>query len=224
MTAPLEKTLIPAHNTNYTIGRTAKIDYIVIHYTAGDGDTAKDNGYYFRRSDRDASAHFFVDEKEIVQSVGLTDTAWHAGNWKMNCRSIGIEMCSRKKGGKYYIPDATIALAQALTRELMAKYNIPVENVIRHYDVTGKKCPEPFVRDPAQWYAFRAGLIEQEQKQDGGNVMPDKNAPSPWAKDACEWAIKKGYFKGDDNGNYNWQAPLTREQFATLMYRMNGEA
>ena len=40
----------------------------------------------------------------------------------------------------------------------MAKYNIPISNVYRHYDVSGKICPEPFVRDPAQWQKFKEML------------------------------------------------------------------
>ena len=43
-------------------------------------------------------------------------------------------------------------------KELMAKYNIPAANVIRHYDVTGKVCPEPYVRDTAAWNTFKANL------------------------------------------------------------------
>ena len=40
----------------------------------------------------------------------------------------------------------------------MDKYNIPVENVLRHYDVTGKICPEPYVRSTAQWNSFKSYL------------------------------------------------------------------
>ena len=95
---------IAAHATNYTAGRTAAIDRVVLHYTAGDGDTAENNGRFFQGADRNASAHYFVDEDTIVMSVREQDTAWHAGNWNMNCRSIGIEMCSYKDvDGNYYI-------------------------------------------------------------------------------------------------------------------------
>jgi hypothetical protein len=65
-------------------------------------------------------------------------------------------MCSRKNdAGQYYIKSETMTNAVELTRHLMAAYNIPTENVLRHHDVTGKACPEPFVRDEAQWPAFK---------------------------------------------------------------------
>lgn len=150
---------VATHATNYTDGRTVDIDRIVIHYTAGDGDTAENNGKYFSGANRQASAHYFVDADSIVQTVKEGDTAWHAGNWAMNCRSIGIEMCSKKdSNGKYYIPEATVANTVALVKELMKKYDIPAAGVIRHYDVNGKKCPEPFVRTPALWDDFRKRL------------------------------------------------------------------
>lgn len=156
---------IQANSSNYTPGRTRAIDRCVLHYTGGNGDTAKNNGKYFQGENRKASAHYFVDEDSIVLSVKETDTAWHAGNWDMNCRSIGIEMCSKKDAeGNYYIPAKTVANAVKLTKQLMEKYNIPTAGVIRHYDVNAKKCPEPFVRNPALWEDFRKQLTVPEKK------------------------------------------------------------
>jgi len=60
---------VPAHQSNYTKGRKKRIQYIVVHYTANDGDTARNNGNYFAQPNRNASAHYFVDESNIVQSV-----------------------------------------------------------------------------------------------------------------------------------------------------------
>lgn len=156
---------IPAHATNYTEGRTKIIDRIVIHYTAGDGDTAENNGNFFKGANRNASAHYFVDEDSVVMSVKEEDTAWHAGNWAMNCRSIGVEMCSYKDvEGNYYINKATVENAVKLVRELMDKYDIPAAGVVRHYDVNGKRCPEPFVRNPALWEDFRKQLMKPTKK------------------------------------------------------------
>jgi N-acetylmuramoyl-L-alanine amidase CwlA len=67
-------------------------------------------------------------------------------------------MCCRKSGSWYFEPK-TIASTIDLVKELMAKYNIPKENVIRHYDVTGKQCPEPYVRNVADWNSFKAQLV-----------------------------------------------------------------
>ena len=168
---------IPAHISNYTKGRKQSIKYIVVHYTANDGDTARNNGNYFSQPNRNASAHYFVDENEIIQSVKDTDTAWHCGakSYKhpkcRNDNSIGVEMCSEKdENGQYYINQATQNRAVKLIKVLMGKYNISIENVLRHYDVTGKICPEPFVKNQVQWLDFKAKLTQQSEgkKEIGG--------------------------------------------------------
>ena len=131
---------------NYTKGRVKPIKYIVLHYTAGNGDTALGNCKYFLGMNRNASAHYFVDDKSIWQSVEDDNTAWSVGAkyYKhKECRnhnSISIEMCSRIKNGEYYIPGDTLRNAIELTKYLAEKYNIPHNNIIRHYDVTGKNC------------------------------------------------------------------------------------
>ena len=151
------------NSTNYKSGRTSDIKYIVIHYTANNGDTASGNASYFANNKNlSASAHYFVDENTIWQSVKDTDTAWHCGgksykhSYCRNGNSIGIELCSRKDSkGNYYFKDATVKNAAELTKILMAKYNIPATNVIRHYDVTGKICPAPMVNNVSLWNEFK---------------------------------------------------------------------
>ena len=70
-----------ARAENYRVSdrSAADIRYLVIHFTANDGDTAKNNADYFAREAPGVSAHFFVDEKEIWQSVREKDIAWHCG-------------------------------------------------------------------------------------------------------------------------------------------------
>lgn len=169
-----------AHTSNCRQGRLGGIKYIVIHYTANNGDTAKNNADYFaNKSNLSASAHYFVDENEVWQSVKDTDTAYHCGTTGTykhpNCRnanSIGIEMCSRKDAnGKYYFKNATIKNAANLTKELMKKYNIPVENVIRHYDVTGKICPAPMVTDESLWKEFKSMLTSKPKLTSGNDII-----------------------------------------------------
>lgn len=165
-----------AHSSNYTKGRTQGIAYIVVHYTANNGDTAVNNGSYFSQPNRGASAHYFVDETTILQSVEDTDTAWHCGAKTYvhpdcrNVNSLGVEMCSERDGsGQYYINEATVNNAAALVKELMNQYKIPISRVLRHYDVTGKLCPEPFVRDEKQWLNFL-------KKVEGGESMTTEEA------------------------------------------------
>ena len=159
----------PCNPGNYTKGRAGKIQYIVIHFTANNGDTAVNNVNYFAGAGRKASAHYFVDEENVYQSVKDQDTAWHCGTsgkyYHPVCRngnSIGIEMCSRISGGAYYISDATVENTIRLAGQLMRRYNISADRVIRHYDVTRKLCPEPFVRRPELWESFQKKLVKME--------------------------------------------------------------
>lgn len=145
--------------------RNTKPKYIVVHYV-GAVSTAKNNADYFYSAYRGASAHYFVDETSIWQVVDDLDSAWHCGSetgiyYHPECRntnSIGIEMCVKKKNGKWYFEDATVNNTIELIKYLMDKYDIPASHVIRHYDVTHKTCPEPYVRDTAAWNAFKARL------------------------------------------------------------------
>ena len=165
------------NSTNYKSGRTSNIKYIVIHFTANNGDTAKNNADYFANNKNLlASAHYFVDENTMWQSVKDTDTAYHCGAktykhaYCRNSNSIGIELCSRKdSSGNYYFKDQTVKNAAELTKSLMAKYNIPATNVIRHYDVTGKVCPAPMVNNTSLWNKFKEMISSSAKKLETGN-------------------------------------------------------
>lgn len=151
---------------NFKKGVNKVNKFIVVHYVGATGD-AKNNCLYFEKVYRGASAHYFIGHKgDKWRCVKDEDVAWHCGALRYkhkecrNSNSIGVELCCRKKNGKWYFEDATINSAVELIKELMKKYNIPLENVIRHYDVTGKRCPEPFVRDGVAWQVFKALLRE----------------------------------------------------------------
>ena len=192
------------HVSNYSRGRHTAIKYLVLHYTANNGDTALSNCKYFSGANRNASAHYFVDEKGVYRSVRDMNVAWHCGSlngykhkYCRNTNSIGIEMCSRKdKNGKFYIKEETIANAIELTKYLMEKYDIPVENVIRHYDVTGKICPRPFVEDEKLWLDFKDRLEEEKVKR--YNTIDE--VPE-WGKAIIQLMIKKGAFADVKNLN-----------------------
>lgn len=151
---------------NYVKGRNGRsIKYIVVHYTAGDGDSAKNNAEYFSRRSVTASAHYFVDENEIWQSVNDCDTAWHCGGTKYkheecrNANSIGVEICSKKDSeGRYFFDGDAVRNAAELVGALMKKYGVTPDRVLRHYDVTGKNCPAPFVENEDEWRGFKESL------------------------------------------------------------------
>lgn len=161
-------------NTNRTISNNRKIEYLVMHYV-GAVSTAKNNASYFKNTYRGASAHYFVDDNEIVQVVEDKDIAWHCGNdvyycGARNSNSLSIEMCCyRMSNGNLNITADTEARAVELAKELIKKYNIPIENVVRHYDVTRKNCPAPMVSDVERWNNFKKKLQGQDTTEDTTN-------------------------------------------------------
>ncbi len=206
-----------AENFRAASRRPSDICYLVIHFTANDGDSAKNNADYFAREAPGASAHFFVDEREIWQSVQEKDIAWHCGTRGMyfhpycrNANSLGVELCSRKRGEKYYFTPETVKSAQQFVRSLMKRYGIPMENVVRHYDVTHKNCPAPFVEDAGAWQRFKAGLMEQAKEdnmtekqvkqliEQSKTVFDTEEAVPEWGRATIEKLTKRGLLRGED--------------------------
>jgi len=153
---------------NYTKDKKITPKYIVIHYTANPGASAYNHYVYFNREYVGASAHYFVDTKEIVQILENNWYGWHCGakTYKhpecRNSNSIGIEMCIEKD---WTLTEIVVDKTIELTKMLMKKYNIPIQNIVRHYDVTGKNCPAPFVENPTRWEDFKARLINDTDIQ-----------------------------------------------------------
>ena len=118
-----------------------------------------------------------------------------------NDNSIGVEMCSEKDSkGQYYINEQTQNKTLEVVQWLMQKYGVPLENVVRHYDVTGKLCPEPFVRNQVQWLDFKGKLGEKkgEETEMTYNYI-DKNMPD-WARPTIQKLVEKGYLNGNEKG------------------------
>lgn len=159
----------PCHQTNYHKGRPCGITYLVIHYVGASGGARNNAGYYGSTANLQASAHYFVGHASegaaVYASVPEGDTAWHVGAKKYvhpdcrNANAIGIELCCHQDtGGGWYFDLRTVEQAAALAREIMTRHHIPLERVLRHFDVTGKICPAPYVHDTAAWAAFKARL------------------------------------------------------------------
>ena len=180
------------YNFNAANRGKGDIKYIVIHYF-GTLAPAQNVAQYFANDYRGASAHYCIDEGSIAyQCVRDKDISWHCGTdgdyWHPYCRnsnSIGIEVRPFKLDAStaasaappdWYFPQKVIDNLVELTRYLMDKYGIPPENVVRHYDVTGKWCPRPFMGDDintyykisgnAQWEKFKARLKPENSQQE----------------------------------------------------------
>lgn len=148
---------------NFVKGRSGKkIEYLVIHDTGNPNKGAGANNHYlyFNGGNRNASAHYFVDDKEILQLVEDSNTAWHVGDGKNlyginNSNSIGIEICVNSDGDYKKAVEKTIEL----TSYLMDKHNIPLNKVVRHYDASRKMCPRSMSDNNWKaWNEFKKAL------------------------------------------------------------------
>lgn len=214
-----------ANSGNYGGSRNAsQIRYLVYHYTGNDGDKAANNAKYFQNNIVKASAHYFVDDTTVWRSVPDLKVAWSVGGSKYanadktgggtmygvitNTNSLSIEMCDTIRNGVYQASEATLANAAALGRALMEKYDIPIENVYRHFDVTGKHCPSYLV-NAQKWAEFKKRL----------EVKIMDNTSSPAHKEGVEWAIANGILTGNSEGDLMLSQPVTRQQMCTMLYR-----
>lgn len=139
---------------------TDKIEGIVIHYTANPGTTAEQNRDYFEGlKDSKAtkvSSHFVIGiEGEIIQCIPTKEMAYASND--RNHDTISIECCHTDESGKF--SEQTYQSLIQLTAWLMQKCNLNSEQVIRHYDVTGKNCPKFFVEDEKAWKQFKEDII-----------------------------------------------------------------
>lgn len=147
---------------NFSRRKGATIKYLVIHDTGNDskGADAMSHYRYFNGGNRNASAHYFVDDERVVQLVGDSFSAWHVGDGRgrygiTNANSLGIEMCINSDGNYAKMYYHTVELA----KNIMQKFNIPIERVVRHYDASRKLCPNHMRKSGWQaWAQFKKDI------------------------------------------------------------------
>lgn len=215
-----QNTNFGTHNTSV---RPGDIEYIVIHYVGATGDAKANINYYNQKTTNNASADFYVGFSGDIWQYNpypTTRYCWAVGGSRLNTgggslygiaknvNCVSIEMCVKNNGSKasesrdWYFEDATVASTIELTKYLMKLYSIPASRVIRHYDVTGKICPNPFVYNHTKytWENFKAALVSKP-------VVKPKEG---WTFEEGEW---KFYLDNDrcvrsdwynDNGKWAW--------------------
>jgi N-acetyl-anhydromuramyl-L-alanine amidase AmpD len=192
-----------AANTNYTQATRpmGAIRFIVIHVTEGSflGTVS-----WLRDPRAHASANFVVSRDGAVQElVPLHDIAWHAGNWAVNTRSIGIENVGfTDDPSGFTTPEyrAAAKLAAVVARRSL----IPIDrqHIIGHYQVPDPNDPlqgggidrhtdpgrywrwgyfmnlvERFAYPQKWWRAKHVGLAIESSTVYGGQVVAGK---VPW--------------------------------------------
>lgn len=163
---------------------------LVLHWTANFGATAMNHFNYFNNlNDRYASAHIFVDKTQALCIIPLDEIAYHANDvqqrnadgspWRgvpellpnANYLAIGVEMCVEKDGT--FHPD-TIARTEDVFVELCKRYKLdPLKDIVRHWDITHKHCPEPWVQDGQKFIEFKQRVNAKL------NGAVEKPAPTP---------------------------------------------
>ena len=140
--------------------KTESIDYVVIHYLGNPKTTAQQNHDYFESlkdlQDEYMSANFIVGiEGEIIECVPPREVAYASNS--MNDYSISIENCHLDDTGRF--TEETYNSLVHLTAYLVEEYGLDRENIIRHYDVTGKECPLYYVENEDKWEEFKDDVM-----------------------------------------------------------------
>lgn len=142
---------------------------VVLHYVGNPKSSAMANRNYFenqKSGGRYVSSHYIIGlEGEILRCIPESEVAYCSNS--ANTYSISIECCHPDATGKF--TDATMASAAELCAYLLKKYGLSIDDLIRHYDVTGKQCPLWFVPTKyqseavanARWAGFKA-LVSQK--------------------------------------------------------------
>ena len=158
---------------NFSSRKGNSIKYIVLHYTGNKQDSALGNANYFNGGDRNASAHYFVDNNSIYQVVEESNAAWSVGDGYgrygiTNYNSINIEMCT---SGNYNVSDQTENNVVELVKTLMAKYGVSIDRVVRHYDASRKVCPNWSDNNWSRWSNFKSKLVSTPKKATTSHVQ-----------------------------------------------------
>ena len=149
-----------------------EISGVVVHYVGNPGTTAAANRSFFANlaltHETYASAHFLVGlDGEILQCVPLTEIAYCSNT--ANDYTVSIEVCHGDETGKFN--DATMESLEKLVAWLCETFSLdPAEDVIRHYDVTGKICPKYYVENEDAWLTFKQDVsarIEEDKTANG---------------------------------------------------------
>lgn len=168
----INKQLLTPNSFSRPKKKLKSIMKIVIHYVANPNTTAIQNRNFFElRKDGNhgyGSAHFIVDDNEIIQCIPEDEMAYHVGADKYtpygldissypNARTIGVEFCHPDKEGKPTL--TTYKKLLDLLTYLCDEYALnPVIDICRHYDITEKDCPKYYVYVKSEFWRLKSDV------------------------------------------------------------------
>ncbi len=135
------------------------VNGVVIHYTGNPGTTAEQNRSYFAglalSHETYASSQFLIDmDGSVIQCVPVNEIAYCSS--QRNADTLSIEVCHPDESGRF--TEETQASLTRLVQWACDTYGLARDQILRHYDVTGKECPRYFVDHPDAWETFLDGL------------------------------------------------------------------
>ncbi len=142
-----------------------QVNGIVVHYTANPGTTAQQNRDYFEglkdSHETHASSHFVIGlDGELIQCIPCKEISYASND--RNNDTISIECCIPDDTGRFN--DATYQTLVHLVAWLCGRYDLTMDDVIRHYDVTGKNCPKYYVEHEDAWKQFKVDVADYIEK------------------------------------------------------------
>lgn len=221
---------IPISN-NKQFGKTRDlkdVEFIVVHDTGNTkvGAGAMNHYLYLENATRSGSAHYYVDDKEIIQPIGDSTVAWAVGDaWAnkhrtrtdvTNYNSLSVEICINSDSNY----NQAVKNANELIKNLMIKFNIPVDRVVRHFDATGKPCPNTMkANNWEKWGQFIKELknpiiykMDLSEDSDFGGDSGVSNWAVNWEK-ATDLKVVDGTRPKE---------PATREEVVEMLFRLRG--
>lgn len=195
---------------------------IILHYIGNPNTSASQNANYFSHLNAQTSVNYIVDESEIIEIIPPNMKSYGTSNGAYNNRYIQIEMCHKDSTG--VISELTIKNTVDLCRELIKKYSCA--DIIRHYDVTGKKCPLWYVEHPVEWEKLKKRILSRDDEDtmtyedfkqfiEQYNEETRQKKASDYALNAWNKVQKLKIMDGTSP-----QGSLTREQFAVILERL----
>lgn len=183
-----------------------------------------------------ASAHYIIDYNSgtIIQAIPEHEVAFHVGankysDWwektklgNPNNYFVGIECCINDMDlipSDYYNKSKYLSLGQPshiqyemlveFCADFLKRHNLTINNLYRHYDITGKPCHVWFYKHEDEWQKFKKRVDEKMNEQ------IDENKISDWAAESWNWCVSKGILDGS-----NPKGTVTREMLAQVIYNL----
>lgn len=151
----VERQLLPVNEYSRPGEKLTAVNGVVVHYTGNPGTTAEQNRSYFaglaQSGETYASSNFVIGlEGEILECVPLDEVAYASS--QRNYDTLSIEVCHPDDTGEF--AQASYDALVKLVQWLVDTYGLERDQILRHYDVTGKECPRYYVQHPEAWEAF----------------------------------------------------------------------